>query len=90
MKKPEVVAPLLKKRDPTILEPAETERFEIVNRDFIMTPYVKEHGFGDIDPARMEAGIEQVTEALDLRRKPKIDEVFTDRFLPPLDQRRLP
>lgn len=90
MKKPEVVAPLLKKRDPTILEPAETERFEIVNRDFIMTPYVKEHGFGDIDPARMEAGIEQVTEALDLPRKPKVEEVFTDRFLPPLDQRRLP
>ncbi|WP_244549231.1 ABC transporter substrate-binding protein [Bradyrhizobium canariense] len=90
MKQPEVVAPLLKKRDPTIFESAETERFEIVNRDFIMTPYVKEHGFGDIDPARMEAGIAQVTEALDLPRKPKIDEVFTSQFLPPADQRKLP
>jgi NitT/TauT family transport system substrate-binding protein len=90
MKNPEVVAPLLKKRDPTILESAETERFEIVNRDFIMTPYVKEHGFGDIDPARMQEGIDQVTEALDLPRKPKIDEVFTSQFLPPADQRKLP
>jgi NitT/TauT family transport system substrate-binding protein len=90
MKKPEVVAPLLKKRDPTILESAETERFEIVNHDFIMTPYVKEHGFGDIDSARMQEGIDQVTEALDLPRKPKIDEVFTSQFLPPADQRKLP
>jgi NitT/TauT family transport system substrate-binding protein len=90
MKNPEVVAPLLKKRDPTILESAETERFEIVNRDFIMTPYVKEHGFGDIDSARMQQGIDQVTEALDLPRKPKIDEVFTSQFLPPADQRKLP
>jgi NitT/TauT family transport system substrate-binding protein len=90
MKKPELVAPELKKRDPTILEAAETERFEIVNRDFIMTPYVKEHGFGNIDSARMEAGIDQITETLDLPRRPEIGEVFTDRFLPPLDQRRLP
>jgi NitT/TauT family transport system substrate-binding protein len=90
MKKPEIVAPLLKKRDPTILESAETERFEIVNRDFILTPYVKEHGFGDIDQARMEQGIDQVTEALQLPRKPRVEEVFTSKFLPPLDQRMLP
>jgi NitT/TauT family transport system substrate-binding protein len=90
MKKPEVVAPLLKKRDPTILEAAETERFEIVNRDFILTPYVKQHGIGDIDPERMEQGIDQVTKALGLPRKPKIEEVFTSKFLPPLNQRMLP
>jgi NitT/TauT family transport system substrate-binding protein len=90
MKKPEVVAPLLKKRDPTIIESAETERFEIVNRDFILTPYVQAHGFGDIDPARMREGIDQVSEALDLPRKPAISEVFTDKFLPPADLRKLP
>jgi NitT/TauT family transport system substrate-binding protein len=90
MKKPEAVAPLLKKRDPTIIDAAEIERFEIVNRDFIMTPYVKAHGFGDIDPVRMQASIDQVAEALELPRKPAIDEVFTDKFLPPADLRKLP
>ncbi|MDB5610985.1 MAG: NitT/TauT family transport system substrate-binding protein [Bradyrhizobium sp.] len=90
MKKPEIVAPLLKKRDPTIVESAETERFEIVNRDFILTPYVKKNGFGDIDRTRMEKGIDQVTEALELPRRPRLEEVFTNAFLPPADQRMLP
>jgi NitT/TauT family transport system substrate-binding protein len=55
-----------------------------------MTPYVKAHGFGDIDPVRMQASIDQVAEALELPRKPAIDEVFTDKFLPPADLRKLP
>lgn len=90
MKNPEVVAPLLKKRDPLIVDAAETERFEIVNRDFILTPYVREHGFGDIDPVRMKRAIDQVAESLDLPRKPDISEVFTDEFLPSADLRKLP
>jgi NitT/TauT family transport system substrate-binding protein len=90
MRTPEIVAPLLKKRDRTIIDAAETERFEIVNREFIMTPYVREHGFGDIDPARMRAGIDLVTDALGLPRKPSVEEVFTNKFLPPADLRKLP
>jgi NitT/TauT family transport system substrate-binding protein len=55
-----------------------------------MTPYVREHGFGDIDPARIRAGIELVTDALGLPRKPSVEEVFTNKFLPPADLRKLP
>ncbi len=90
MKHPDVVAPLLEKRDPAIIPAAETERFKIVNRDFILTPYVRQHGFGDIDEKRMITGIDQVSDALHLPRKPKVDEVFTDAYLPSLAQRMLP
>ncbi len=31
----------------------------------------------------MELAIEQVAEALEMPRKPKVDEVFNDSFLPP-------
>jgi hypothetical protein len=37
----------------------------------------------------MSASIDQVTEALELPTKPKVDDVFTDKFLPPAKDRML-
>lgn len=84
---PEIVAPFLKKRDGTIVEANEIERLKIINRDFVVTPYVVKNGFGDVDATRMTQGISQISEALELPRTPKIDEVFTNSFLPPLSER---
>jgi NitT/TauT family transport system substrate-binding protein len=84
---PESAIASIKKRDATIIEAVETERLRLVNKVSILTPFVLENGFGTIDKTRMEQAIEQVATALEMPRKPKVDEVFTDRFLPPREQR---
>jgi len=89
VKTPAATIPSIKKRDGTVDEAIETERLNIINREFVMTPYVQEHGFGDIDKQRMAESIDQVTEALELPSKPKVEDVFTDKFLPPLKDRML-
>lgn len=89
IKNPAATIPSIKKRDGAVDEAVETERLDIINKEFVLTPYVQKHGFGDIDKARMAAGIDQVTEALQLPTKPTVDDVFTDKFLPPLKDRML-
>ena len=84
---PEATIASVKKRDGTIVEAIEAERLMIVNRESVLTPFVKQNGFGNIDKARMQQAIEQVAEALEMPRKPSVDEVFTDQFLPPKEQR---
>lgn len=86
---PAATIPSIKKRDGTVDEAIETERLNIINREFVLTPYVQQHGFGDIDKQRMIESIDQVTEALELPTKPKVDDVFTDKYLPPLKDRML-
>lgn len=80
----------IKKRVPVIDEAVELERLEIVDRRNIMTPYVLKNGFGDIDKARMQIAIAQVTAALHLKTTPKLADVFTNAFLPPRKERMLP
>jgi NitT/TauT family transport system substrate-binding protein len=55
----------------------------------IMTPYVQENGFGAIDEARMARAIDQLAAALDLPSKPAVDDIWTDAFLPPAEERDL-
>lgn len=89
IKTPAATIPSIKKRDGTVDEAIELERLNVINREFVLTPYVKQHGFGDIDRKRMAESIDQVTEALELPKKPTVDDVFTDKFLPPLKERML-
>ena len=70
-------------------EAIELERLDIITKEFVATPYVKANGFGDIDKARMAKAIDEVAEALALPKKPPVDEVFTDKFLPPKKDRML-
>lgn len=89
IKQPASTIPSIKKRDGAVDDAVETERLDIINKEFVLTPYVKQNGFGDIDRARMAEGIDQVTEALRLPTKPTVDGVFTNKFLPPLKDRML-
>jgi NitT/TauT family transport system substrate-binding protein len=86
---PEVAIPSIKQRDPTSNEAIELERLQIVNEQSVVTPATLKSGVGGIDTARMEKAIDQVKEALELPRRPSVDEVFTDKFLPPASERML-
>jgi NitT/TauT family transport system substrate-binding protein len=72
-----------RKRDPLIDVALETRRLAMSLNDNILTPFVKQNGMGDVDPARFERSIKDVAEAFGLPTAPAADKVFTNRFLPP-------
>jgi NitT/TauT family transport system substrate-binding protein len=72
-----------KKRDPLIDDALETERLQISLNTNVLTPYVKENGMGDVDPARFARSVKLVSDAFDLPAAPPPDKVFTDKYLPP-------
>ena len=47
-------------------------------------------GFGTVDPKRIEESIDIVMAAFNLQRRPTAAEVYSDRFLPPLAERKSP
>lgn len=80
---------VLKRRDPLIDERLELARLELAVERLIMTPWVAEYGFGGASSERLLSHIRAVVQALKLPGTPSVDDIFTDGFLPPL-QERLP
>ncbi|MEM2973729.1 MAG: ABC transporter substrate-binding protein, partial [Candidatus Caldarchaeum sp.] len=86
---PEVGADFVKRKDPTVDRNVELERLKLALKDNIVTEEVRRNGLGAVDMARLERTIKSVVEAFNLPRTPSPDEVFTDRFLPPKEQRTI-
>lgn len=87
---PELAMPSLKLRDGTVDTAIEAERLKLFLDLAVKTPYVRDKGFGNVDPARLVEAIAQTTEALELARKPSPSEVFTSQYLPAEELRKLP
>ncbi len=85
----EAVASVLKRND-VARKDVELERLNMILSQNMIVPEVKERGFGGIDPARMERAIEQIGLTFTYKAKPKVDDVFTDRFLPAVEERKIP
>ena len=81
---------VVKRRDPLLREDVELERLQIALRHNILTSDVKSHGFGVIKGERMSRSVDLLTEAFALPVKPRWQQVFTDKFLPPKAERMLP
>jgi NitT/TauT family transport system substrate-binding protein len=86
---PEAAVALVAEYDPLIDQALEVQRLEMALAQNILTPHVKEAGFGDIDEARMARAIEQLAAALDLPQQPAVEDIWTDAFLPPAEQRQI-
>jgi NitT/TauT family transport system substrate-binding protein len=84
---PAVGIAAVKKRDPLIDEKLETERLALSLSMNVLTPYVKENGMGDVDPARFARSVVDVAEAFGLPSAPAPDKVFTSKYLPPKAER---
>ena len=67
----------------------ELERLGMVLRQNIVTPWVREHGVGGIDRARFEHALDQIGLAHAYKRRPKVEEIFVDAFLPPAQERKV-
>ena len=48
----------------------------------MVTPWVKQNGFGGIDRARFEKALDQIGLTFTYKQKPKVEDVFADTFLP--------
>ncbi len=86
---PEKAADYVKQRDPLVDRNVELQRLKLALSDNILTEEVKRNGLGAVERTRLEKTIQSVVTAFNLPRTPSPDEVFTDRFLPPKEERTI-
>jgi NitT/TauT family transport system substrate-binding protein len=71
------------KRNEIAKKPIELERLRMALKDNILTPEVKENGFGAVDPARLAKSIDQIALTYTFKNdKPKAADAFDASFLP--------
>lgn len=70
------------KRDSMLHKELELERLKMTIHDNIQTPETKAHGYGGIEPERMNEAIAQLAAAAAFKHAPKADDVFDGSFLP--------
>ena len=86
---PDKAADYVKQRDPLVDRNVELQRLKLALSDNIVTEEVRRNGLGAVDRARLEKTIQSVVTAFNLPRTPSPDEVFTDKFLPPKEERTI-
>lgn len=69
---------------------AEKVRLQVALERMFITPEAEKLGLGAIDPTRLEATLKQTATGFQLKGTPKIADIYTDKFLPPADQRKIP
>ena len=72
----------LVKRNPAADKNLEERRFNLALSGNVMTDYVLKNGMGNIDKARFEAAIAQLSETYKYKTKPDSKLYFTDAYLP--------
>jgi NitT/TauT family transport system substrate-binding protein len=86
---PKAGAAAVKAREPLANEELEFERLRLIVDGTMKTPETQANGWGAATPARLQATIDETVDAFGIKTKPTVAEFFTDRFLPPLAERRL-
>jgi NitT/TauT family transport system substrate-binding protein len=87
---PDEAVEAVRKRDGLINVALEKDRLVLAIRNSIITPDTQAFGIGTTVRDRLVRSIELVKRAFDLPVLLKPEQVFTDRYLPPLAERRAP
>jgi NitT/TauT family transport system substrate-binding protein len=77
------------RRNDVAKKDVELERLKMVLEQNMLTPWVKENGFGGIDEARFAKALDQIGLTFTYKNKPSVESVFTEEFLPAADQRKV-
>jgi NitT/TauT family transport system substrate-binding protein len=77
------------KRNDVAKKDVELERLKMVLEQNMITPWVKENGFGGIDKDRFAKALDQIGLTFTYKSKPTVEAVFTEEFLPAADQRKV-
>ncbi|MCS6783597.1 MAG: ABC transporter substrate-binding protein [Candidatus Caldarchaeum sp.] len=88
IKNPDQTINFLRIKDPTVNATIEKERLLLAIDKLVLTPEVRQNGLCYASPQRLARHIDIVTEGMELPRKISVNELFTDRFLPPAEARR--
>lgn len=86
LKDPDAAIDAVAKREPLIKKPVEHERFVATLQDEMNSPEIAKIGLGNIDKARLKKAIDILVDAQSLPRTPTVDEIYTDKFMPPVSE----
>jgi len=70
------------KYEPLLNADIERDRLKLALSCCMITPNVLKVGFGDVDPARLQRGIDIVKQGYELPRELKAVELFDSSYLP--------
>jgi NitT/TauT family transport system substrate-binding protein len=71
------------RRNDVAKQAVEKERLDLALAQNIVTPWVKANGYGGIDKARFAKSIEQIGLTFKYKSVPKVEDIFTEAYLPP-------
>jgi NitT/TauT family transport system substrate-binding protein len=77
------------RRNDVAKKDVELERLKMVLDQNVVTPWVKANGVGGIDKARFGRALDQIGLTFTYKAKPKVEDVFDDRFLPAAADRKV-
>ncbi|MCA3268129.1 MAG: ABC transporter substrate-binding protein [Azospirillum sp.] len=86
---PASVTDALVRADGLVNRQIELERLEWVLKHQVLTDETRRDGLGDVDRARLGRSIEALAQGLQLPRVVPVEAIWTDKYLPPVDQRRV-
>jgi NitT/TauT family transport system substrate-binding protein len=85
---PKTAVASLKQFEPLVSEASEMASLAFSTNDAILTEQVKKNGLSEVDPARMDRVLTQISEAIAIP-KPSMADVFTADYLPPKADRMI-
>lgn len=85
---PSAALALMKERDPMMNMDIEKVRLGLA-LDLTKTKHVMQYGLSVVDPSKLQFTIDSIADAFKLTSKPAPATVYTDKFLPPLAERKL-
>jgi len=90
IKNPATAVESIVKRNDVAKKDVELERLQMAIKDNIMTDEVRRHGFGAVDPERLDKSIEQIALTYTFKNaKPKASDIFDSSFLPANEERKV-
>jgi len=79
----------LLKRDKLLNHDIELLRYELIRDISFLTPHVLKSGISTVERGRYESAAKLVAQASEVKATPKMEDTYTDRFLPPQSERML-
>jgi NitT/TauT family transport system substrate-binding protein len=79
----------LKKRDPLLDDKIEMDRLKISLEYMLITDHVLQHGYSQVDSARLQKTLDDVAGPFNLKGAPKASDVYTDAYLPPATELKI-
>jgi NitT/TauT family transport system substrate-binding protein len=89
LRDPQAVIASLVKVEPLAKPALELERLNWLIAHQIRSRDVDQGGLGTVRPEKLARGIDQVAEAFALPAKPTVADIYTDQYLPPLEDRKV-